>query len=62
MDEVAGLEMMCLCGYVVRGEIEEELVANVRNHIDEAHPENAEVSDEEILASHRRQLEMKGKE
>ena len=47
--------MLCLCGYKVRGEIEVELIANVRNHIDEAHPENRTVSDEEILASFERQ-------
>lgn len=43
------LVITCDCGYIVRGDIEAELLANVRNHIDEAHPENAGVPDEDIL-------------
>jgi predicted small metal-binding protein len=46
----------CDCGYVVRGDIEVELLYNVRNHMDEAHPERRDtVSDEEILANAERQ-------
>jgi predicted small metal-binding protein len=43
------LVINCECGYVIRGDIEVELIANARNHIDEAHPE-AELSDEDLLA------------
>ena len=39
----------CECGYVIRGEIEVELISNARNHIDEAHPE-AELTDDDLLA------------
>jgi hypothetical protein len=53
-EEITILRIICDCGYVVRGDIEVELIANVRNHIDEAHPENAGVSDEEVLANAER--------
>jgi predicted small metal-binding protein len=43
------LVINCECGYVIKGDIEVELISNARNHIDEAHPE-AELSDEELLA------------
>lgn len=29
----------CECGYVVRGETDDELVANAEEHINERHPE-----------------------
>jgi predicted small metal-binding protein len=49
--EMTVLAITCDCGYVVRGDIEVELISNVRNHIDEAHPDRAgEPSDEEILS------------
>ena len=45
------LVINCECGYVIRGEIEVELIANARNHIDEAHPEDlGKLSDDELLA------------
>jgi len=54
--EMTVLVHTCPCGYVMRGEIEVELISNVRNHIDEAHPHRAgSVSDEEILSSAERQ-------
>ena len=28
----------CECGFVIKGDIEVELLSNARNHIDEAHP------------------------
>jgi predicted small metal-binding protein len=41
----------CDCGYIVRGETEEELIAAAREHIREAHPDqHAKVSDEDLLA------------
>ena len=41
----------CECGYVVRGDTDEEVVANGRRHIDEAHPEMAgKVDDKDLLA------------
>jgi predicted small metal-binding protein len=41
----------CECGYVVRGENDEELLAGARKHISEAHPElEGKVSDEDLLA------------
>lgn len=49
--EVTVLRIICDCGYVVRGEIEVELISNARNHIDEAHPDRSgQVSDDELLS------------
>jgi predicted small metal-binding protein len=48
------LVITCECGYVIKGDIAVELIANARNHIDEAHPE-AELSDEELLAEAQEQ-------
>jgi hypothetical protein len=42
------LVITCDCGYVVRGEIETEFLANARNHISEAHP-GQNPSDAELL-------------
>jgi predicted small metal-binding protein len=42
------LVITCECGYIIRGEIEPEFLANARNHIDEAHPE-ADPTDEWLL-------------
>src|ERR671923_533321 len=40
----------CDCGYVSRGETEDELVDEVNQHIDEVHPEMAgKVSRDELL-------------
>ena len=40
----------CDDGVVVRGETDEELLANARRHIEEAHPERAgQVTDEQLL-------------
>ncbi len=41
----------CECGFVVRGETEDELVANAEDHMREAHPDLAgKVSREDLLA------------
>jgi len=40
--------MQCFCGHVVRGESEDELVANVQRHAREVH--DMEVTREQILA------------
>jgi predicted small metal-binding protein len=41
----------CECGYTVRGETDEELLADARKHIDEAHPDMKEQpTDEQLLA------------
>jgi predicted small metal-binding protein len=40
--------MQCFCGHVVRGETDEELVANVQRHAREVH--DMEVTREQILA------------
>jgi predicted small metal-binding protein len=40
----------CECGHVVRGDSDEELLANAKAHIGDAHPEMAgTVSDEDLL-------------
>jgi predicted small metal-binding protein len=41
----------CECGFVVRGDTDEELVGNAREHLRAAHPEIAgQISDEQFLA------------
>ena len=40
--------MQCDCGYVVRGETDNELVANVQKHAREVH--DMEITREQILA------------
>jgi predicted small metal-binding protein len=41
----------CDCGYVARGETEDEFVADVEAHIDQTHPDMiGKVSREDILA------------
>ena len=41
----------CDCGYTVRGENDEELLAEAHKHIDGAHPDmKGKVTDEQLLA------------
>jgi predicted small metal-binding protein len=41
----------CDCGYIVRGDTDEELVAAGQAHIREAHPDMVgQVSDEQLVA------------
>lgn len=41
----------CECGFVVRGESDDELIANAKSHIGDEHPEMVgTVSDEDLLA------------
>jgi predicted small metal-binding protein len=40
--------MKCDCGYVVRGETDDELVANVQKHAREVH--DMEITREQVLA------------
>ena len=40
--------MQCDCGYVVRGETDDELVANVQEHAREVH--DMEITKEQVLA------------
>jgi hypothetical protein len=41
----------CDCGYTVRGETDEALLAAAHKHIDEQHPEmKGKVTDQELLA------------
>jgi predicted small metal-binding protein len=41
----------CECGYVVRGEDDDELLADARQHIQADHPEMADsVTNEQLLA------------
>jgi predicted small metal-binding protein len=40
--------MQCDCGYVVRGETDNELVANVRKHAREVH--DMDITKEQVLA------------
>jgi predicted small metal-binding protein len=40
--------MQCYCGHVVRGETDDELVANVQEHAREVH--EMDVSREQVLA------------
>jgi predicted small metal-binding protein len=53
--EMTVLVITCDCGYVIRGDIEVELIANCRNHIDEAHPDRADRTDEDLLSRAERQ-------
>jgi predicted small metal-binding protein len=40
------------CGYVIRGDSDEDLLAGAHQHMDEVHPDLAErPSDEDLLAS-----------
>ena len=42
----------CPCGYVVRGDTDEELLAGAHQHMEEAHADREQTpSDEELLAS-----------
>ena len=42
-------QVKCECGYVARAESDEEVVADIRDHIQSDHPELMErVSDEDI--------------
>ena len=41
----------CDCGYTVRGESDEELLAGARQHIEEQHPDMVgQMSDEQLLS------------
>ena len=40
----------CECGYTARGEDDDELVADVRQHVESVHPEMKDISREQILA------------
>jgi predicted small metal-binding protein len=40
----------CECGYSARGDTDEELLSDVRGHIQAEHPDMDGVSDEQILA------------
>lgn len=40
--------MQCYCGHVVRGETDDELVANVQKHAREVH--DMEIAREQVLA------------
>lgn len=41
----------CECGFIVRGESDEELLGNARAHIAEAHPDLVgKVGDDDLLA------------
>jgi predicted small metal-binding protein len=40
--------MQCDCGYVVRGETDDEIVANVQKHAREVH--DMEITREQVLA------------
>ena len=44
-------QINCECGYVVRGESEDEVVANAEQHIQSDHPDMVgQVSREDLLA------------
>jgi predicted small metal-binding protein len=52
-DEGGGMAKVinCDCGYTVRGESDEELLAQAHKHIDEAHPDMKDkVTDDQLLA------------
>ena len=49
-EEQADWVITCFCGHKVRGETDVELLSNARNHIDEAHPERTDQTDEQLLA------------
>jgi predicted small metal-binding protein len=41
----------CECGYVVRGDTDEELLADAHNHMQDKHPEMVgQVSDDQLLS------------
>ena len=54
-NEPGDWEIMCFCGRAVRGETDVELLSNARNHIDEAHPERTDQTDEQLLARAEKQ-------
>ena len=40
----------CDCGYTVRGETDQELLAAAHKHIDETHPDlKSQITDEQLL-------------
>lgn len=42
----------CPCGYVIRGDSDEDLLAGAHKHMEESHPDRASTpSDEDLLAS-----------
>jgi predicted small metal-binding protein len=45
----------CFCGHKIRGETDVELLSNACNHIDEAHPERTNQTDEQLLARAEKQ-------
>jgi predicted small metal-binding protein len=45
--------MQCYCGHVVRGETDDELVANVQKHAREVH--DMEITREQVLAMARQE-------
>ena len=45
----------CFCGRKIPGETGVELLSNARNHIDEAHPERTDQTDEQLLARAEKQ-------
>ena len=45
--------MRCDCGYVVRGETDDEIVANVQKHAREVH--DMEVTKEQVLSMARQE-------
>jgi predicted small metal-binding protein len=46
----------CPCGYTVRGDTDEELLAEAHKHIESDHPDRVgKVSDEELLGSAQEQ-------
>jgi predicted small metal-binding protein len=43
-------QINCECGYIVRGETDQELLANAREHIRTDHPDlEGKMSDEQLL-------------
>jgi predicted small metal-binding protein len=46
-----GKVINCECGYVARGETDEELLADAHKHMQDQHPDMVgEVSDEQLLS------------
>jgi hypothetical protein len=46
-----GMRITCVCGYVARGESDDELWANVQHHLSADHPELVgKVTRDDILA------------
>lgn len=50
------LSYYCDCGLWIEGEMQVELLANMRDHIDDGHPERADLTDDQLIERIEEQL------